>query len=256
MALEAQNNPFTSILMVEAADVEALPDADPAAGQRRLAVGTDHLLYLVSDSGVKTQVGGGGIANPLATDSLWDAAGDLVQGTGANTSAKLSAGTAGKVLTSNGAAAALTWETPSGSSDLAGKELDYVQITSPVNITNTSDATADTIITGSSVAYDGSTVVLIECFLPYQEVPVSQSVVFILTDGGTVLGRLTLTTNPESGFVLRTPVYVARRLTPSNASHTYAIKAYTGGGTAVAGAGAGGTAAWLPAFMRITRVSS
>jgi hypothetical protein len=115
MALEAQNNPFTSVLMVEAADVEALPDADPAAGQRRLAVGTDHLLYLVSDSGVKTLVGGAGIANPLATDSLWDAAGDLVQGSGANTAAKLSAGTAGKVLTSNGAAAALTWETPSGS---------------------------------------------------------------------------------------------------------------------------------------------
>jgi hypothetical protein len=114
MALEAQNNPFTSVLMVEAADPEALPDADPSAGQRRLAVGTDHLLYLVSDSGVKTAVGGGGIANPLATDSLWDAAGDLVQGSGANTAAKLSAGTAGKVLTSNGAAAALTWETPSG----------------------------------------------------------------------------------------------------------------------------------------------
>jgi hypothetical protein len=119
MALEAQNNPFTSVLMVEAADPEALPDADPAAGQRRLAVGTDHLLYLVDNSGVKTLVGGAGIANPLATDSLWDAAGDLVQGSGANTAAKLSAGTAGKVLTSNGAAAALTWETPSASADVA-----------------------------------------------------------------------------------------------------------------------------------------
>jgi hypothetical protein len=58
MALEAQNNPFTSILMVEAADPQTLPDADPAAGQRRLAVGTDHILYLVSDAGVKTAVGG------------------------------------------------------------------------------------------------------------------------------------------------------------------------------------------------------
>jgi hypothetical protein len=119
MALEAQNNPFTSVLMVEAADPEALPDADPSAGQRRLAVGTDHLLYLVDDSGVKTLVGGAGIANPLATDSLWDAAGDLVQGSGANTAAKLSAGSAGKVLTSNGAAAALTWETPAGGGAMA-----------------------------------------------------------------------------------------------------------------------------------------
>lgn len=59
MALEAQNNPFTSILLVEAGDVEALPDADPSAGQRRLAVGPDHLLYLVDDAGVKTLVGAG-----------------------------------------------------------------------------------------------------------------------------------------------------------------------------------------------------
>ncbi len=119
MALEAQNNPFTSVLMVEAADPEAIGDADPSAGQRRLVVGTDHILYLLSDSGVKTAVGGSGIANPLATDSLWDAAGDLVQGSGANTAAKLSAGTAGKVLTSNGAAAALTWETPASAGAMA-----------------------------------------------------------------------------------------------------------------------------------------
>jgi hypothetical protein len=32
-------------------------------------------------------------ANPLATDSLWDAAGDLVQGTGANTAARIPLGT-------------------------------------------------------------------------------------------------------------------------------------------------------------------
>ena len=116
MALEVQNNPFPSVLMVEAADeTDPTPDALPAAGQQRLIVGPDSLLYLLDSTGTATLVGGGGgIANPLATDSLWDAAGDLVQGTGANTSAKLSAGTAGKVLTSNGAAAALTWETPSG----------------------------------------------------------------------------------------------------------------------------------------------
>ncbi len=60
--------------------------------------------------------GVGSSTTTVATDTIWDAAGDLVQGTGANTAAKLSAGSAGKVLTSNGAAAALTWETPSGGS--------------------------------------------------------------------------------------------------------------------------------------------
>ena len=125
MALEAQNNPFTSVLMVEAADPEAIGDADPSAGQRRLVVGADHKLYLVSDAGVKTEVGAA--AGAVATDAIWDAAGDLVQGTGANTAAKLSAGTAGKVLTSNGAAAALTWETPSaGASNVIPTVEQYV----------------------------------------------------------------------------------------------------------------------------------
>lgn len=112
MALEAQNNPFTSILMVEAADPEALPDADPAAGQRRLAVGTDHLLYLVSDTGVKTAVGGAGGA--VATDAIWDAAGDLAIGTGANTASKLAIGANTYVLTSNGTTA--SWAAPGGGS--------------------------------------------------------------------------------------------------------------------------------------------
>lgn len=54
----ASDNPFPSVLMVEG-DPEALA-ANPAAGQRRLAVGTDHLLYLVDDAGVATVVGGAG----------------------------------------------------------------------------------------------------------------------------------------------------------------------------------------------------
>ncbi len=63
--------------------------------------------------------GVGTSSTTVATDTIFDAAGDLVQGTGANTSAKLSAGTSGKVLTSNGAAAALTWETPSAGGSVA-----------------------------------------------------------------------------------------------------------------------------------------
>jgi hypothetical protein len=37
-------------------------------------------------------------AGSVATDAIWDASGDLVQGTGANTAAKLTLGTQGKVL--------------------------------------------------------------------------------------------------------------------------------------------------------------
>ncbi len=48
----------------------------------------------------------------VATDTIWDAAGDLVQGTGANTAAKLTAGaTAGMYLRSGGTGAANVWST-------------------------------------------------------------------------------------------------------------------------------------------------
>jgi hypothetical protein len=114
MALEAQNNPFTSVLMVEAADVEALPDADPSAGSQRLAVGTDHLLYLVNSSGVKTAVGAPGA---VATDAIWDAKGDLAGGTGANTAAKLTVGSNDTILMADsGQSTGLKWvasQTPS-----------------------------------------------------------------------------------------------------------------------------------------------
>lgn len=107
MALEAQNNPFTSVLMVGAADPEAIGDTDPSAGSYRLVMGTDDALYILDETGTATPVAGA--AGAVATDAIWDAAGDLVQGTGANTAAKLGAGTAGQVLTSGGAAAANVW---------------------------------------------------------------------------------------------------------------------------------------------------
>jgi hypothetical protein len=45
----------------------------------------------------------------IASDPIWAAAGDLVQGTGNDTAAVLTAGTKGQVLQSGGAAAANTW---------------------------------------------------------------------------------------------------------------------------------------------------
>lgn len=68
--------------------------------------GTPDGTKFVRDDGVLTVPPGGG---SVATDTIWDAAGDLVQGTGANTAAKLPIGTAGQVLTVNGGATAAEW---------------------------------------------------------------------------------------------------------------------------------------------------
>ena len=45
----------------------------------------------------------------VATDEIWDAAGDIVYGTGANTAARLAKGTAGQALIMNGGATAPEW---------------------------------------------------------------------------------------------------------------------------------------------------
>ncbi len=139
MALEAQNNPFTSVLMVEAADPEAIGDADPAAGQRRLVVGTDHLLYLLDDSGVKHAVGGA--SGAVATDAIWDAAGDLAVGSGANTAAKLTKGSDGTVLTVT--AGAVGWAAPASSGALVLLEQHTASTSATLNFTTCISSTYD-----------------------------------------------------------------------------------------------------------------
>ncbi len=90
---------------------EAAAPGTPAAAVSRLYVKSDGLFYSKDDAGVETLVSGGAGGGSVATDAIWDAAGDLVQGTGANTAAKLTAGTAGQLLKSAGAAAANVWST-------------------------------------------------------------------------------------------------------------------------------------------------
>lgn len=70
----------------------------PSTGHWRVFTKSDG-LYVVDDAGSVTgpfisSAGSGAVA----TDTIWDAAGDLVVGTGANTGAKLTVGSAGALL--------------------------------------------------------------------------------------------------------------------------------------------------------------
>jgi len=72
--------------------------------------------YFITGSALKSYITSGGI---VATDIIWDAAGDIVQGTGANTAARLALGTASQQLRVNAGATALEYFTPSaGSGDI------------------------------------------------------------------------------------------------------------------------------------------
>lgn len=137
---------------------------------------------------------------------------------------------------------------------LPGGEIDYVEFTSPVNITATTEATSNTVVTGSAVTYDGVTIVLIEYYCPRSRVPAGNNDLnYSLWDGSTDLGLLGLLEGPDAANELRVPSRLARRLTPSAASHTYSIRAYVNTGTGHADAGAGGIATIMPGFIRITR---
>lgn len=138
----------------------------------------------------------------------------------------------------------------------AGVELDYVEFTSAVSPVETTEGTARVVVTGNSVAYDGSTVVLIE-FFAFTARPDSgaagRRMDFWLYEDGSSIGRLGSMVTPAASADGK-PVYLMRRMTPSNASHTYSIRASVSAGTGSIAAGAGtGVGVDMPGFIRITR---
>lgn len=77
---------------------------NPDADYRRLFLGEDGQLHVKDSAGTVTDIGAS--SGSVATDAIWDAAGDLAVGSGANTAARLAIGAAGGTLARiNGAVA-------------------------------------------------------------------------------------------------------------------------------------------------------
>lgn len=242
---KASDNAFPSVLIEEGTEPTA-----PAAGHQRVYIdSTSHHLSRTDSGG--TQVDLETTAGNVATDAIWDAAGDLAQGTGANTAARLALGVVGTVVRSTGTANAYAYP--------PGYEFDYAQITASGSPTATVEASSDTIITGHAVTYDGSTVVMVEFYCPDARPNDSAGawVVVSLFEGATQLGRMCWMSLPTALAATvasqRQPLVGRFRLTPSAAAHTYHIKSHVSTGTGYIGAGAGGTGTLVPAFMRITK---
>jgi hypothetical protein len=133
-----------------------------------------------------------------------------------------------------------------GAGSSGSLEYDYVEQTSQLTVTATSEATAQSFIDGNSVSYDGSTRVKIE--FACGSVTVATGVgVPILVDGSTSLGWLMQLQVSDGG------IYAARFLVPSAGAHTYHIKAWKTAGTFVLATAAGGVGVQLPAWYRITK---
>lgn len=197
-----------------------------------------------------------GAGGNVATDAIWDAAGDLAVGSGANTAAKLTKGSNGDVLSV--VAGAVAWAAPGGASVNAGTpyEVDYVALTSSVNVSATSEATADTVVTANAESFDGSTIAIIEFFAPRGRPAASTNATidYVLYDGSSsigLLGRQHSAAASSANFA----VYLVHRLTPSNASHTYSIRAFVSTGTGAVTGGAGGSGNIMPGYIRISKLT-
>jgi hypothetical protein len=84
------------------------------------------------------------ITNTVAT--AFDAAGDLVYGTGADTFTKLSLGTAGKVLTVNSGATAPEWATPASSGGMTSLAADNLPAANTVTLSSISGSYVDLVL--------------------------------------------------------------------------------------------------------------
>ena len=238
---KASDNLFPKIILQEAAD-DGSDFSNPSADYRVVFLGEDGSLHAKDSSGTVTALGGTGIA-----ESLLDAQGDIIVASAADTAARLALGASGTVPRSNGTTLAYAFP--------PGHEYDYAQITSDVNVTATTEAGADTVITGASVAYDGSTIVEIEFFAPVAQLEdtAGRFMSVWLYDGASSIGQIAFLRNPAAAH-MNWSVVGKTRLTPSAASHTYSVRASVSAGTGVVSAGAGGTGVNRPAYLRITKV--
>jgi hypothetical protein len=138
-------------------------------------------------------------------------------------------------------------------------EIAYQEFTSAVSTTATTEGGSTQVVSAGAITFDGSTPVMICFFAPFATTAGAAdgtSITFLLFDSGSVVGQLGVLLHPGTGASgQRGPIYLERRLTPTNASHTYIVRIIESGGTASVSAGTGGSGTPLPGFIRIKRTS-
>lgn len=146
----------------------------------------------------------------------------------------------------------------SGGAGSPGFEIGYDQITAPVNIASTTEATGTAIITCAAHIFDGAPVIC-QFSAPSIENDLAATgdlTVASLFEGATQIARLVEVSTTFTGSRGDYPCAGFIRFTPTVGSHTYTITAFATSttGTPRVLAGPGGTGALAPAFCRFTKV--
>lgn len=132
-----------------------------------------------------------------------------------------------------------------------GTNLNYTEFTSNVTISATSDATATNIVTAGAVTFDGSTSVNIDFYTEEASAASNDFIIFVLYDGASSIGTMGVVTCTNQAVAV--PVFIRRKITPSNASHTYSIRGWRGAVNGTVFGGAGGAGTPLPGYISITK---
>lgn len=135
-------------------------------------------------------------------------------------------------------------------SSLAGYEIHYKQITSSVVVSSTTEASGTTIITCDPTTFDGG-LVIAHFYCPYL-VTADPGLFISLFEGATQITRFGVSSIP-SGAGHGHECSAFYRFTPTAGSHTYTVTGHRSTSNGTVTAGAGGTAAYPPAFIRFTK---
>ena len=131
------------------------------------------------------------------------------------------------------------------------KVLSYTEIQSDVNVTGTTEGTATAVISPSAITFDGATPIRVDVYVSKIDRGTSW-ITPVLYDGASIGLFVAAGDVPLTGAYETNKVFT-RRLTPTNASHTYSFRCYVDAGTGTVRAGAGVAGARMPSHMTISR---
>ena len=138
------------------------------------------------------------------------------------------------------------------------REIQYTQITAPVSISSSTEATPTDCITGASLAVL-NVPTLIEVMVPLLASSTSGIVFLSLWEDSTQKGRLTSATSEfyNTGGPNYCNGIFGFRYTPTAGNKVYKVAGHVSGGTpGTLTAGAGGVGANVPAYMRVLQLGA